>query len=208
MTQIHSKAGLCKAISGLQSFEKPKVRLEQYATPPDIAADCLWTAVMAGNIEGKIIADFGAGGGILGLGAALLGAKSVILVESESSALETAKKNWAKLTKEGYLLSQVHFLEGDILEFKGEVDTIIQNPPFGTKQKHADKTFLEQAMAHSKAVYSFHKSTSRGFITALCKDHHWTVTGVKEYAWPIKKAYSFHRKPVSHIAVGLWILKK
>ena len=59
------------------TWAKPRVELEQYPTPPDIAAHMLLAAAEEGDIEGKLIADLGCGGGVLGIGAALLGAERV-----------------------------------------------------------------------------------------------------------------------------------
>ncbi|CAM9502521.1 unnamed protein product, partial [Choristocarpus tenellus] len=44
----------------------------------------------------------------------------------------------------------------------GCVDTVIMNPPFGTRNSGIDMIFLEQALqVASTAVYSMHKSSTR-----------------------------------------------
>lgn len=206
-----SKKDLEVALSKIKGFERPKVKKEQYMTPSEIASDIIWTAYMSRDVENKIVCDFGAGTGILGLGFALLGAKKVYLVESESSALEIAKKNYEMMIKEYGLKAECVFIEGNIEGlggFEEEIDVIVQNPPFGTKTKHADREFLIKAMETAEKVYSVHKMTSEGFIQALCEDMGFEIKGIKEYKWCLKASYKHHKKKIEHILAGLWILEK
>ena len=53
----------------------------------------LLAAAEEGDIEGKLIADLGCGGGVLGIGAALLGAEHVLAVDLDPAALEVAAEN-------------------------------------------------------------------------------------------------------------------
>lgn len=64
---------MLQTVSG---FPEPDYRLEQYPTPPELAAEMLF-AIHASfdDIEDKRIADVGCGPGMLGIGAALLGAR-------------------------------------------------------------------------------------------------------------------------------------
>lgn len=64
------------ALEEIETFENPKIELEQYTTTPHIAACILHTAQnVYGDITDKAIADLGCGSGVLCIGAALLGAK-------------------------------------------------------------------------------------------------------------------------------------
>lgn len=51
-----------------------------------------------------------------------------------------------------------------------KADTVIMNPPFGTKRKGVDMEFL-RAAAHlsSHAVYSLHKSSTRAHIQKVAE---------------------------------------
>ena len=60
-----------------ETFKNPDPALEQYMTPPVVAARLLFHAYMKGDIEGRSVLDLGCGTGILACGAALLGAKEV-----------------------------------------------------------------------------------------------------------------------------------
>jgi len=59
----------------LNKFGKPKRTLEQYMTQPTQASEAILKIREYGDIEGKIIADLGAGTGMLGLTALICGAK-------------------------------------------------------------------------------------------------------------------------------------
>ena len=52
-----TKSRLAIELSELKVFESAKLKLEQYPTDSEIAADILWNAFMHGDIEGKTIAD-------------------------------------------------------------------------------------------------------------------------------------------------------
>ena len=72
---------LIQELSEVKTWEKPRVELEQYPTPPDIAAHMLFTAVEEGDVEDSLVADLGCGGCILGIAAALMGAAHVTGVD-------------------------------------------------------------------------------------------------------------------------------
>ncbi len=199
-----TKSKLAILLSKLKGFEKPKVREEQYTTDSETAAALLWNAYMRRDIDGKIIADLGAGTGILGIGALLLGAKRVYFVDKDPEALKTAKENLAKTAPDGEAIFECT----DIRFFDKKVDTIIENPPFGTKEKHADKEFLKKAFSLAKNIYSIHKATSRDFIKNISKNHGFKVSGLVEYRLELKASYGFHKKRMERIKIGIWTLEK
>ncbi|XP_019086413.1 PREDICTED: methyltransferase-like protein 5 [Camelina sativa] len=150
-------------LGDLEQFSNPKVELEQYPTGPHIASRMLFTAENSyGDITDKVVADFGCGCGTLSVAAALLDAASVIGFDIDPQSLETATLNAEELEVE------IDFVQCDItkLELKGQiVDTVVMNPPFGTRKKGADMEFLSAAMkVASQAVYSLHKTSTREHI--------------------------------------------
>ncbi len=205
---VHSRAALAVALSKLKGFSEPKVSLEQYTTEPDVAADMIWNALMQGDIENKKVADLGAGTGFLGIGALILGAAEVIFVESESSALETARQNlaWAQETY-GYE-GTARFIEADVRQFQEEVDTVVENPPFGTKIIHADKAFLETALHIAKKTYSLHKTTSEAFVHAIARDHGTQVVLAGKYLYPLPATMAHHTQKRAFIEVSLFVFSK
>ncbi len=205
-----TKSRLAVELSKLKVFREANIRLEQYPTDSEIAATVLWQSYMHGEIENKVAADLGCGTGILGIGALLLGAKYVYFVDVDREALLVLKENLKRLNIDK---ARYNIQHKDILEFKPikhfqKIDLIIQNPPFGTRNKHIDKLFLERAMSLSNIIYSFHKLTSKQFIAALCKDHHFSVRDIMEFDFPLKYSQKFHEKKIQYIAVGCWKLVK
>jgi len=206
---IKSKSKLAIILSKLKTFSSPDLMAEQYATDSEIAAEVLWNAFYLYDIENKTIADLGSGTGILGLGALLLGAKKVFFIESDKNSTKTAKENLKFLEEKlGIkLVKKAIFLNQDINNFNEKVDIVIQNPPFGTKQKHADKMFLEKAFSITKIIYSFHKLETERFVNKISGDYGFEITHLWKFDFPIKATYSFHRKKIQRIKVGCWRIK-
>ncbi|EEF48218.1 S-adenosylmethionine-dependent methyltransferase, putative [Ricinus communis] len=147
-------------LGDLQQFSNPKIELEQYPTGPHIASRMLYTAENSfGDVSNKVVADFGCGCGTLGAAAALLGAEQVIGIDVDSESLEIASLNAEELELD------INFIQCDVrnLGWRGHiVDTVVMNPPFGTRKKGADMDFLSVALkVASQAVYSLHKTSTR-----------------------------------------------
>ncbi len=204
---IHSKKDLEVRLSKLKGFENPSFVLEQYATPSSIAAEWLWMMYMKQEIQGKIVLDAACGPGILGSGALLLGAKKVFFVDKDEEALRLCQENYKELKKE-YHVGKAVFVCGDISAFNEQADAVVQNPPFGTKTKHVDKTFLEKAFSVAPLVYSMHKYSTKRFVEAVARDFGFKITHEWRYEFPLKASFSFHRKPVKKIDVGLWRMER
>ncbi len=208
MKEITSKAGLAVVLSKLKGFEKPKLKEEQYPTEPEIAAEFLWLMFLRREIEGKTIADLGSGTGILGLGALLLGAGKVFLVDKDKEAMDIAKENYSWLKEQGFDMGDAVFLLQDIRGFNENVDFVVENPPFGTKEEHADKAFLEKAFSTAPVVWSFHKTSTEKFINAIAKDHKFRVAEKIEVRFPLKAAHEFHTRKIHRINVTMYRFEK
>ena len=204
---IRSKRDLEVILSKLKSFEKPSLLLEQYPTPSNIAAEWAWNMAMKGEVAGKVIVDAGCGPGIIGMALLLLGARKIFFIDKDQETIRICQQNYSKL-KEEYEIGSAEFVAHDISLFDGDADLVVQNPPFGTKQEHADKKFLEKAFAIAPIVYSMHKWSTQKFVEAICKDFHFQITDLWRYEFPIKAAFKFHEKPVQIVDVGLWRMKK
>lgn len=204
---IRSKKDLEIVLSRLKVFVKPSLELEQYPTPSTIAAEWVWTMAMKRETAGKTILDAGCGTGILGLGLLLLGARKVFFLDKDSAAIAICIENYNKL-KEEYEIGEGEFVVEDITLFDGDVDIVIENPPFGTKDEHADKKFLEKVFSLAPIVYSMHKYSTKRFLLAITKDNHYQITEEWHYDFPIKSTFKFHEKPVVMVDVGLWRMEK
>ena len=200
---MKSKKELEVILSKLNQINSPKVNLEQYATPSNIAAEVLWLAFMNGDIKNKVIADLGCGNGILGIAAALLNAKKTIFLDTDNSSLVIAKHNFESLK-----LKNAVFLNMDILNFNEKIDTVIQNPPFGVQDEHTDRNFLIRAMASSKTIFSFHKLESKNFIIALAREYNFKLDRTLKFRFRLKKTQAFHTKNDYFVDVGCFLLRK
>ncbi len=203
---VLSKSGLAILLSRLKVFEDASRMAEQYPTDSEIAAGVLWQAYMLGDIAGKRIADLGCGTGILAIGAALLGAKSVIGIDTDEAALARAGENLSQLCDGLGSRLPVRFVEQDVRKFSQDVDTVIQNPPFGTAEKHADRVFLEKACSVASVVWSFHKESTARFVESFAADAGFAVTHILPFGFPLKRSMAHHRKRIERIRVCCWRL--
>lgn len=105
-----------------------------------------------GDIVGKSVLDLGCGTGRLALGAAFLGARSIVGVDVDKAAVKAARRN---ATTAG-LKTAVGWVAGDIDAVAGTFDTVLQNPPFGVQTRGADRKFLAKALEVGRVVYSLH----------------------------------------------------
>jgi putative methylase len=177
------------ALQSIAPYSNPKVNLEQYTTPADVAAELLFRACYAyGDIRGKTVVDLGSGTGRLAIGAAILGADQVVGIDLDSEAVHDAASNSKRMRL------KVDWVVGDIEVVRGRFDTIIMNPPFGTKQEHADVKFLSVALKMGKVMYSIHKSTTRPFISRWLKDSGAEFEVVMTTGMLIPHQYDFHHK--------------
>ena len=197
----YSKSSLAILLSKLQQFKHPDAQQEQYVTDSEIAAELIWTAHLEGNITGKTVVDLGCGTGILSIGIALLGGK-VTAVEQDKEALQQARENTERINKEFTTTLNIVFVEGDVKTYKKKADTVIQNPPFGTKEKHTDIMFLEQAMHIAPVIYSLHKTATLSYIEKYAKKNNFITEVIAHYEFPLKATQQFHKKRIQRIKVS------
>jgi len=198
------KKHLAMLLSKLEGFPEPKPELEQYRTPGNVAAELLWLAYSAGDIAGKVVADLGAGTGVLAIGAKLLGAEKVYALEVDGRALEVARRNAERAGVE------VEFINADVSEFGERVDTVVMNPPFGSQRKGADRPFLLKAFEVADRVYSIHlaKPEVRRFIEAFSRDYGFVAERLSTIFLEIPAQFHFHRKRLERIPVDIYRLEK
>ncbi len=194
-----TKKRLAIELSKLRTFKKPKLELEQYPTDPDLASEILWTAYLKGDIKNKVIVDLGAGTGILGIGALILGAKKVYFVEIDPDAIEILKGNLSKFEFNNYEILNI-----DISEFNEKVDTVVMNPPFGVQKRKLLFKFLDKATEISNVIYSIHDLAKKKLILEYFKERRFRIDILKEVKFPIKAIYWFHEKRIERID-AFWI---
>jgi len=195
-------------LSQLKEFENPNVKLEQYSIDGAIAADLLWNIYIGKQLKGKVVADLGCGTGIFGIGALILGAKKIYFVEYDKNAIDLAKENLKKIERLLDKKYSVEFLNIDVKDFDKKVGLVIQNPPFGVKETHADKLFLVKSMEVSNLVYSFHKLSTKDFIEKFIKENGFEIFCVHNYDFPLKQKFWFHTSRIKRIDVACWGFRK
>ena len=101
---------------------------------------------------------------MLGIGSQVLGAARSVGFEIDESAAAIARNNIEEFEVE------MEIVMGDVLEaqFEPEFDTVLLNPPFGTKpgNRGIDMKFLRQAVQLSK--YRVYSSTNRQLEIIFC----------------------------------------
>lgn len=190
----------------LRGFSRPRAALEQYQTPAPLAARLLYHALMKGDIEGKAVCDLGCGTGILAIGAALLGASPVTGVDIDERALAVAREN-ADLLGVDITFLATDLREGGCRDRIGACDTVVMNPPFGAQKAHADRPFIDCAIAAAGVTYSIFNAGSIPFVEAYTAQKA-EITEKIGGAFPIKRTFAFHTKDVQEIEVEILRLKR
>lgn len=107
---------------------------------------------------------------MLSIAATLLDADHVVGFEIDSDAIEVARSNLNELE----LNDRVDIVQADLtnLQFAPlmRVDTVIMNPPFGTKTAGIDMVFLKRAVEIGNVVYSLHKTSTRAHLEKKARE--------------------------------------
>ncbi|ORY99379.1 methyltransferase-like protein 5-like protein [Syncephalastrum racemosum] len=183
-------------------FDDPKIQYEQYPTTPHLAARMLYTAdTVYDDIEDKAVADFGCGCGILSIAANILGAGYSVGFDIDPDAIEIARSN-AETFEIDLDIVLTNLESAGLDRFKGRIDTIVMNPPFGTKNKGVDMVFLKKAIELAgTAVYSLHKTSTRDHILKKAKEWNVDCEVIAEMKFDVPMMYKFHKKKSVDIAV-------
>lgn len=204
-----SRASLAIRLSQLKTFTEPDINLEQYSTPSEAAATILWDAATHGLIKDKTVIDLGCGPGILGIGALLLGAKKVIFVDIDSTALEILREN-ISATEQEYEIGETEITCEDVTQMNPKIaDTAVLNPPFGTQTKHADTDFLSAATSTGAShVYSFHKTITQDHLVKHMSKLNYASIQRFPFSFSLASTMNHHRKAEHLIAVSCWHFAK
>jgi predicted RNA methylase len=88
----------------------------------------------------------------------------------------------------------------------GVFDTIVMNPPFGTRRHGIDVAFLRSALSLCSAqgvVYSLHKSSTRAHLAHLAETWNVGCALVAELNFDIPATYAFHKAESLDVKVDL-----
>jgi putative methylase len=193
------KHDLAIRLQTVNSHSAPEIALEQYTIPADLAAEILFRACYEfGDIEGKTVIDLGTGSGRLALGASMLGAGYVVGADLDRRPLEIAAKACRRLGLE------TDWVVAEVETLRGTVDTVVMNPPFGTRRPHADIEFLQTALTIGRVVYSIHKSSTRRHLERWFSEHACGAKRIITTKMEIPHQLSFHRKKRAYVDVDVF----
>jgi len=188
-----SKRSLATKLGVVAGFEEPRVALEQYPTPPDLAAHVVHLADLHGDVDGRTVLDLGTGTGMLALAAALRGPARVLGVELDRDALVTATGNQRRVAAS----APVHWIQADATRPPLAVPdpvTVVMNPPFGARNgnRNADRGFLTTASRVATVSYSVHNAGSEEFVEAFAADNGGEVTHAFAADFAIDAQFDHH----------------
>lgn len=193
-----SKKQLEIELSKLRILKTPQLKLEQYPVSSEVAAELLYMAGFENSdLHGRII-DLGTGTGRLAIGAVLMGAKDVTGIDVDEKTLEIAAQN-ASISN-----TSVNWILSDVEKTMGVFDTVLMNPPYGTRTKNADRKFLEKAFDLAPTVYSIHKSSTRNFIVDFVRRHDRQIADIRKMKLKIPHLFHFHHKKWADVDVDLF----
>ena len=192
------KVELERILQSLRPVIGSDPKTEPYATPAGIAAEVVVFAFGRGDVADRSILDLGCGNGIFAIAAKLLGAATVVGVDSDSRAIETAEANARAVRVD------VEWRTASVEAVHNAVDTVLMNPPFGAQSPHADRPFLEAALSKARIVYTLLNAKAEPFVRAFVETHGGAVSNRAEYAFPIPHTFRFHREAVRRVGVVLY----
>jgi len=184
------KRALERRLEAVEGFRDPRVELEQYPTPAELAAHVVHLADLHDDLD--LVLDLGTGTGMFALGAALAGARRVVGVDRDRDALAVARENERRVAPE----LSVEWVLGDATRLPLSVSdvTVLMNPPFGAQRgnEHADRRFLETVSNVASVSYSVHNAGSREFVESFVDDHGGTVTHAFHAEFDLDRQFDFH----------------
>lgn len=204
------KADLERALEAIPRHPAPSPDLEQYRTPPGIAAQLLLLAHAEDAIVGKRVLDLGCGTGTFAIGAALLGARLATGVDVDAASIGLAQQAAAAAKVQ----ERTWFVTGDLAEWHPEAatyDTVVMNPPFGAQKnnKHADRLFVEraaEAVRPEGTVWFLAQVRTEGFLAQQAKGLGASIERVATWPYPLEATMAHHREAARTVDVGAYRL--
>ena len=184
---------LAQELAVVAGFEDPRAPLEQYHTPPELAAHIVHVADLQGDVEGRTVLDLGCGTGMLALGGALRGPDQVVGVDVDPAPLSTAVENERRVGA----TADVEWVRGDATRpplSLGASVTVLMNPPFGARagNEGADREFLEIASRVADVSYSVHNAGSESFVESFAGDNGGEVTHAFAAEFELPRQFDHH----------------
>ena len=196
---------LSMSLSRLEISEQLEISLEQYVTPGDLASRWLFDIQSFGDLPiGCRVADLGAGNGILGIGAAMMGAGFVKFVEADQKLCKIANANAESMLLTGKYEVCNQVIGEHSLQSEG-YDLIISNPPWGRQREGADSAFFEHILASETIAHIMHSANAK-HLQKRFEDMNWSVEMYGEADFPLPASYSHHKMTRGVTRAGFWRL--
>ena len=181
-------------------YSKPKRKLEQYRTPPEIGIELVMNILELFG-PGDIILDAGSGTGMLTYIAACLVPTYVIGVEIDADAIYDAIRSSLYA-----LLPNIDFVQADISYAPlRKVDYVVTNPPFGISgRRGSDVKFLHAiAIYRPRAIVSIHSGfeDSPTYVAKQMQVLGYDCNVIFRRRFPIPAMYNVHRKKIHYTEV-------
>ncbi len=211
------KRDLINIIQDLETFQSPKIHLEQYQTDAIATSDLLYHIAYENmDLDGNVILDLGSGTGNISIAAALLGA-DVLSFEIDEDTIEIAKKNATSAEvshKINFFLKDVkeitpNFIQEHIKKAYGKI-VVITNPPFGVHKKGLDLLFLTKALEIGDIIYSIHlySEKSHEFLEQKILKMGGIITEKSLLYMTLKHSYNFHKQKSKKITTIVYKIEK
>jgi putative methylase len=196
------RSELVRAIERVPRPERARAELEQVATPAEAAADLLFAAVRLDGLEGRSVLDLGSGTGRLAIGAALLGATSVVGVEVDPRLVKVARAA-AEAAQ-----VRVEFYASEVSAWQRPAELVVMNPPFGAQRRHADRVFWDRALdLAERSVHAFALVDSRTFIARRVVARGAQVLETQPVAWEFVRTFPHHTRQRVPLSVDRWAIR-
>lgn len=120
----------------------------------------------------RSVGDFGSGPGMLSIASSLMGTYTVTGFEVDADAIETCWVNLQKME-----VGNVDVIQTDVqsINLSTAFDTVVMNPPFGTRNAGIDSAFVLKGMKNANVVYSLHKTSTREVLYSFYSIPYYTT---------------------------------
>ena len=199
---------LAMQLSSLTPHPCQSVELEQYPTEGNLAAAWLTKIGLGDGFEGKHVLDLGAGNGVLGIGAAFLGAKHVTLVECDPMTVEVLQENVRNVDGMAMCTILESRIEGRPLTLEVPVDMVIMNPPWGVQTQRADRAFFETIFAMNIPLVHFIHSIEAEHLLPLANANGYELHSIYQDDFRLPPAYAHHSKNKASTRIRCYRLEK
>ena len=174
------------------------IELEQYSTPPRLAASFLLE--IQELIEDKVAIDLGCGCGVLSAGLGVLGASLIYCFDIDAKCLGITEGQLA----ENDIQAEYICCDIESMQARDWADIVVTNPPFGTRKAGIDWTFVKKGICMAPDVFSFHKSSTRGFFQKKCEEGGIQGEVLMSVPFTLPKLYKVHTKKKVDVEVDIW----